>query len=373
MNKLSIGLALALAGSLALNVYQWRSHLLLPTPDESSAVSVNASMAVPHHNTAPEASHSASQQTVSTFKHASATAISAITALLESGDYAQAQQRLQQALRQSPDNFALLMLEARLLRHTAMLSDVVLHYYDLLDYPLSADQTRQVTGKRDNLVEDALEQLQQAGSWDAMAIFLEPLVQRDPLQADYALWLATAYGEQARYSAMESALAALDYDDSRARRIRQQFAQPAAPAQSGAPAHQESEVARRGEPISLIRQGAHFIVPVQLNHQPARLLLDTGATRTAITQAAFDRLSRHTATRFVGNFTINTAGGPVEAALIELDRLSPGSYQMTNVRVFVLPIAQLDDVDGLLGMNVLSRFIFYLDQQAGTLWLSTFD
>ncbi|WP_137166514.1 retropepsin-like aspartic protease family protein [Salinimonas lutimaris] len=373
MNKLSIGLALALAGSLALNVYQWRNILPSPTSDESSAVSVNTSIANPHHSTAPATSNGASQQTATTSKHTKAIAISAITALLESGDYAQAQQRLQQALRQSPDNFVLLMLEARLLRHTAALSDVVLHYYNLLDYPLSAAQTRQVIGKRDNLVEDALEQLKRAGSWDAMAVFLEPLVQRDPLQADYALWLATAYGKQARYSAMESALAALDYDDSRAQRIRQQFALPDAPSRTATTAQQQSEVARRGEPVSLVRQGVHFIVPVQLNRQPAQLLLDTGATRTAITQAAFNRLSQRTTTRFVGNFTIHTAGGPAEAALIELDRLSLGSYQMTNVRVFVLPVAQLDDVDGLLGMNVLGRFIFSLDQQAGTLWLSPSD
>ena len=304
---------------------------------------------------------------------APASAVNTITTLLESGDYSQAQQHLQQALRQSPDNVALMMLEARLLKHTAPLSEVVLHYYSLLDKPLKAAQLRKVIRERDLLVEDAMDQLKRAGSWDAMAIFLEPLVQRDPLQEDYALWLATAYGEQARYSAMEGTLAALDYDDPRAQRIRRLYRLSTPVSQPEVPVNQQPGVARRGEPVSLTRQGAHFIAPVQLNRQPARLLLDTGATRTAITQTTFNRLSQNTATRFVGNFTINTAGGPADAALIELDQLSLGSYHMANVRVFVLPVAQLEEADGLLGMNVLGRFIFHLDQQAGLLWISPSD
>lgn len=72
----------------------------------------------------------------------------------------------------------------------------------------------------------------------------------------------------------------------------------------------------------------------------------------------------------MGKFTVNTAGGPVEATMMLLENVTFGPYALQNVAIMVMPPNTLEGTDGLLGMNILRRFDFHLDQRNSALQLS---
>jgi clan AA aspartic protease (TIGR02281 family) len=118
-----------------------------------------------------------------------------------------------------------------------------------------------------------------------------------------------------------------------------------------------------------VRSGSHFLVDVRLGSaQQARLLIDTGASLTMLTPDMLQRrgVVAH-ATGKTGVF--NTANGRVRAPIYRLDSLSVGDWEVSNLDVGVL---ELDDAqfDGLLGMNFLRHFRFFIDQNAALLRLS---
>jgi predicted aspartyl protease len=65
----------------------------------------------------------------------------------------------------------------------------------------------------------------------------------------------------------------------------------------------------------------------------------------------------------------NTANGRISAPIYRLDTLSVGDWQVSDLDVGVL---ELDDpqFDGLLGMNFLGHFQFFIDQNEALLRLS---
>ncbi len=118
--------------------------------------------------------------------------------------------------------------------------------------------------------------------------------------------------------------------------------------------------------IPLLRTGEHFVVEVLLEQQfPAKLMIDTGATLTILDADIANRFG------LVGQYetqelNLNTAGGAIDGTALTLSSLSLGSRNLENVKVGVIPMSQFQ-FDGLLGMNVLSRFEFSIDQQNGIL------
>jgi len=96
--------------------------------------------------------------------------------------------------------------------------------------------------------------------------------------------------------------------------------------------------------------GGHYVTEGQINGGAIRFLVDTGASTVAIPASDADRLridyrkGRLTTTR--------TAGGPITAYLVTLDRVRVGDIQLQGVEALVieygLPIA-------LLGNSFLSR------------------
>jgi predicted aspartyl protease len=68
----------------------------------------------------------------------------------------------------------------------------------------------------------------------------------------------------------------------------------------------------------------------------------------------------------------STANGLVEGAVYRLDKVSVGDQTVTNIEVAALALANLRSADGLLGMNFLKHFKFFIDQNRSELRLSTF-
>jgi clan AA aspartic protease (TIGR02281 family) len=122
--------------------------------------------------------------------------------------------------------------------------------------------------------------------------------------------------------------------------------------------------------IPLHRSGHHFLVDARPNNaRSIRLLIDTGASLTILTPDTLERLGIHyTNTGRTNVFT--TANGLVRAPVYILDALSVGDWQVSRLEIGVLDLAGGSGIDGLLGMNFLQHFQFYIDQNDALLRLS---
>ena len=107
----------------------------------------------------------------------------------------------------------------------------------------------------------------------------------------------------------------------------------------------------------------HYLIDVGINREnQATLLLDTGATITMITVETFSRMVSSTGWQDHGWAMFNTANGLVRGRIVQVDQLQFGGYSLENVRLAVQTADLGEGVHGLLGMNVLSKFHFQIDQ-----------
>ena len=125
--------------------------------------------------------------------------------------------------------------------------------------------------------------------------------------------------------------------------------------------------------VPLRRRGNHFVVEATLNNRTRlNLLIDTGASITIVKPerlgdavgSSLDRYPEH---------LFNTANGVVKAPVLNVDSLAIGEFEVTNLSVGSLQLINTSEVDGLLGMNFLRHFRFFIDQQRSLLRLSLND
>lgn len=358
----------ALLMSLSMNVY-WL--VTLNNVHEAAPEPVNTHQSGPGHHQ-PTASVDTVAQRGYGKTFAEDASSPALATLLEQGHYGELETRLRQALRDSPDDVALLLLEAELMVRTRPLSDAVLHLYSLRDLPLSAPQRQQLEQRIDELVSTAVSQLRAAGHWDLLAQLVEPLFQVMPAHRPHILQLAEAYARQNKPTLMEDVLASMLPDDPQANRIRSLLPATSSDADENeaatAAAMPDTDV-DRAITLQLEADGPHFIASVRFANQPARLMLDTGATTTAITRQFYNRLTKRQQLPFIGNFEVETAAGRISASMVQVPVVSFGPLRFTNLAVLVLPEDVMRDADGLLGMNMMQNMDFRLNQQTGELTL----
>lgn len=278
---------------------------------------------------------------------------------------------LSAALRAEPDNWDLLMLEAEWVKQEKPLSDAIIHYYGLLERNPPPELARSIRNKIPPLVDNALERLRLAGQWDTLARFVEPLFQYAPQNRTFIMQLAEAYGRQNKLSLMENVLASVMPDDPQAESIRASVYKNLATREENSeqPPSQAPLVSKQAFIMDLEQTGDHYLAPIRLNGRDARLLVDTGASITTITADVFAQLRHRGRYRDLGKFSLNTAGGRVEARMITLEKVNFGPFTMSNVTLMVLPEDTLTGAEGLLGMNILKRFDFRIDQYQSALLL----
>lgn len=102
--------------------------------------------------------------------------------------------------------------------------------------------------------------------------------------------------------------------------------------------------------IPMDRDG-HFWATVKLNGTPRRMLVDSGATVTALSQATA-RAAGIEADTTLMPLLMKTANGTVRASAGTIDRLDIGGIEARGLKVVIAP--GLGDTD-ILGMNFLSE------------------
>ena len=305
--------------------------------------------------------------------------LESLTTLLNNEQYALLATELTNLLKYDPLNESLLLLEGELIELTKPLSTAIVHYYDLAELPLSTETLSFIDAKIATLYQQAQTQLSQDEQWELVARLNEPLYQRIPDARHYTLNLAEAYAYQQKLTLMEDVLAALPSNDRDANIIRNKAYEMRDIADTDNTLSESeieptgAEAARYQTRVALERIGDQYRLDVKALNQKATMILDTGASTTAISSRLFARLGRMRNLTFIGNFNIRTASGTIEAPLVQIPRFYFAGYEFNDVSAIVLPEDALPDADGLLGMNVLGQFDFAIMPQSSELILTERD
>ncbi len=122
--------------------------------------------------------------------------------------------------------------------------------------------------------------------------------------------------------------------------------------------------------IALERRGSHFIAQVVFpNNVRLKMLIDTGASITAISKTVQINKLGYVGYQFLPERLFNTANGVTRSEVLSVPSLYLGAFELNNTHIALLPLEFEDDIDGLLGMNILSQFRFQLDQDNAELIL----
>lgn len=376
MTRFALVVSVCLLISVSLNVY-----LLWGEPAPTAAEDVpkkTGNRVTSDKATKPPVS--TPQQSASTYQAESgssdkpdvpATDIDIVQQWLDQGDFARVERFLIDALRANPESAQLLLLEADYILATEPLSVGVSHLFALQELSLfNREQREELANRSAGLIENTISALYNAGDWDMLAQFLEPLFQLNSSDQSLTLKLAEAYARQQKFTLMEDVLANLSATNAGARSLRQRFLPTPS---SGSQESSEGPTTTQQEPVTrlaLTRYGDQYIAETQILNRPAALLLDTGASSTAISFELYRALRRFNQIKVIGLFDVRTAGGPIRSPLVQIDNMTLGPYELSNIGVFVMPEAAMQQADGLLGMNVLKQFHFQLDQTNAELLLT---
>ncbi len=100
----------------------------------------------------------------------------------------------------------------------------------------------------------------------------------------------------------------------------------------------------------------HYRGLFKLNGKPVEGMVDTGASAVAINESTARRLG-YSAASLDFRYSVNTANGRSEAAVIKLRRVEVGSIKVEDVEALVLRDDALSAT--LIGMSFLSRLSSY--------------
>jgi clan AA aspartic protease (TIGR02281 family) len=271
---------------------------------------------------------------------------------------------LRSYLKQQPLDMDFLLIEAKMKVETDLLSDAIAHYYDLLRNPMTLAQQDEIEQQIKLLSKSTIEHLTLNYSWDILAMFVEPLLQLEPTSRLYIASLARAYAELYQEGLMENVLASLPFDDPQANKIRT-IIQAKQSLTNNKQASSDQLVDTQSsfvQPIPLKQYGDQFVVDGALSGNQVSLLIDTGASVTALSKGYFDSLSNRYKINYLGRFSIGTAGGSIMAPMYRFSELRINHVKVDNLAVVILPMQGIANADGLLGMNFLREFDFKIDQ-----------
>ncbi len=363
---MKLALVVTLVLSICANVwlyYLWQSTVVFP-PETNQVAPVKTT----ENNTASAASFSKPMDTPIKTHPTTELDLTTLKTMLSEGRFSELRFQLQQRLRQQPNNIELLLLEAELMMKTEPLNDALLHYYSLLRRPLTSQTRERIQQRIKQLLQHTINELKDAQSWDLLAQFLEPLFQQLPSNKQIILTLAEAYGQQRKFTLMEDTLASLSPLDTQVEALRQRIQAKEEPKRDEFVQEQDFND-NDYHTIPLQRQGDHYLIEVVFGRISTTLLVDTGATTTAVSQQVMNAISSQQNTKLIGIFNMHTAAGVIESEMNQVFDVFMGEFSFPQLNVMTLHNASMSKADGLLGMNVLRHFEFRIDQQRSVLLL----
>ena len=267
------------------------------------------------------------------------------------GDGAGALEILQGVVQALPERAALLSLAVEACLATGALTQALPLWRRL---PHGAERTRLQGLLLAAVLQRAMAALERNQAAEAAAL-LEAFVQEFPDQAPLLLALARA---RAALGQLSEAIAAAE---------RAQALDPGL--QREVAALRESLTVQGGDSlrIPMDRESRAILTTLWAGGQSLECLVDTGASMTTVPTA----LAQALGVLKPGSPTmrVETAGGMVDAPTAVLPHIRLGSFELRALRVLVLDLPGGLAGKGLIGLNLLNRFDFHVDQEAGVLVL----
>ncbi|MEA1880553.1 MAG: retropepsin-like aspartic protease [Campylobacterota bacterium] len=198
-----------------------------------------------------------------------------------------------------------------------------------------------------------IDRLMDREEFGLLIAFLEEMIAYDDAQSFYSFKLAQVFMGLDKTEEASVLLHTLQYDDTyeqNAKKLLETI--------------EKNEEESYDYSIPLEKRGAHYVVTVILDGTSFNLLLDTGATYIFIDE---DKASMLEVIR--DDLVLQTAGNDINAKLSKASSMRVGDLELSNIKVTVAPFKR-EGVDGLLGMNFLKKFNFYIDQDKHTLHLN---
>ena len=265
-------------------------------------------------------------------------------------------------------------VEARILLAAAYEGQLDFHaaidqLFEAKGYAYRPAMLQRITARIRSMVAGLTQSLKRNGDQNGLLALYQHLIQLEPDHAPYFMGLAAAQlalddKEAARRSLL---LVSQDPDvGAQAQAMLSELSIALAGTQEGESWDPAAEIGG----IPLHRDGNHFIVDARpARGRSIRLLIDTGASLTIFTPEVLEQRGiRYQDTGRTGIF--NTANGSVKAPIVKLDSLEVGDWQVNQLEIGVLDLGSRLGVDGLLGMNFLNHFQFFIDQNESLLRLS---
>lgn len=119
--------------------------------------------------------------------------------------------------------------------------------------------------------------------------------------------------------------------------------------------------------IPLVRFGSQYLVNVNIEGYPARLLLDTGASLSGLSNTY--TLQYPSLLKALKPIRLNTASGTQNSFLFTVNNISFGNIVFNQHILAQLPMDNAQGFDGLLGVDILGQFDFVIDQDTAVLKL----
>jgi predicted aspartyl protease len=119
--------------------------------------------------------------------------------------------------------------------------------------------------------------------------------------------------------------------------------------------------------VPLVRIGNQFLVDVNVEGSAARLLVDTGASISGLSREF--TLKHLGALKNQKPIELQTAAGTQSSSLFTVDSIGFAGLVFNQHMLAQLPMDTGQGIDGLLGVDILGRFDFVLDQNAAVLKL----
>jgi tetratricopeptide (TPR) repeat protein len=287
------------------------------------------------------------------------TPIEKVQALITKKEYTSAIQLLHSILQKNPADAEALLLLARLFEQQVQHQDAVSTWFRYLTIETDAKK-----------IEDALSYL---------ANYLLRLANNPMIFGEHREWLATQLNDLTKLTpdAGELHLQLAEIYAEKEDTEQVQYHALMAANQTETRSRAEALLARLTENtlnidkdeirISLTRFGNQFLVPVSVDGQNLNLLLDTGASISGLTD---NFIRQHPGmVKAPKPIQLNTASGTINSFLFVVESFNLDSITFNKHMLANLPMGNVEHFDGLLGVDILGKFDFVIDQNNAVLRL----
>lgn len=248
------------------------------------------------------------------------------------------------------------LLHAELLHQRSHLEQEAFLLVALLQQTLDPNLILQINNQLNNAIKQRKDGLINNGEYGQLLKFYRKLSNTDGSNPNYQWVIAKTLTEMGQLEQATTILQPLTFDFEvkiKAKKLLQRI--------------KYISSAQYQSTIPLQRIGEHFLVSIAINGGKAtKLLLDTGASITLVSQAQFSPPEGSVQKEI----TVLTANGRMNIAITPSNRVSIGSFEVDDVTVGLIEQPISTQANGLLGMNVLKHFDFYIDQNIPALKLS---